>query len=103
MGCRALSPPAVSFRRGTPGTYTGPGPDAPFTPAQGLHQTIKIPKPRTGTRVRYWADRQIFLKDAKLSLENLHQRARQTAFLVPGLTIVVRDEEARDGVRRSGW
>ncbi len=42
--------------------------------------------------MRYWADRQIFLKDAKLSLETLHQRARQTAFLVPGLTIVVRDE-----------
>ncbi|GGT44853.1 DNA topoisomerase IV subunit B [Streptomyces atratus] len=83
---------AISFRRGTPGTYTGPGPDAPFTPAQGLCQTTKIPKSRTGTRVRYWADRQIFLKDAKLSLENLHQRARQTAFLVPGLTIVVRGE-----------
>ncbi|MFI1336227.1 type IIA DNA topoisomerase subunit B [Streptomyces sp. NPDC020845] len=83
---------AISFRRGTPGTYTGPGPDAPFTPAQGLRKTTKIPKSRTGTRVRYWADRQIFLKDAKLSLENLHQRARQTAFLVPGLTIVVRDE-----------
>ncbi|MEU5595960.1 ATP-binding protein, partial [Streptomyces sp. NPDC020298] len=62
----------ISFRRGTPGTYTGPGPDAPFTPAQGLHRTTKIPKSRTGTRVRYWADRQIFLKDAKLSLENLH-------------------------------
>ncbi|KAK1183895.1 DNA topoisomerase IV subunit B [Streptomyces sp. NBS 14/10] len=87
---------AISFRRGTPGTYTGPGPDAPFAPAQGLHKTTKIPKPRTGTRVRYWADRQIFLKDAKLSLENLHQRARQTAFLVPGLTIVVRDEYGLD-------
>ncbi|MEV7387073.1 DNA topoisomerase IV subunit B [Streptomyces sp. NPDC091215] len=83
---------AVSFRRGTPGTYTGPGPDAPFTPAQGLRQTPGIPKTRTGTRVRYWADRQIFLKDAELSLETLHQRARQTAFLVPGLTMVVRDE-----------
>ncbi len=42
--------------------------------------------------MRYWADRQIFLKDAKLALDTLHQRARQTAFLVPGLTIVVRDE-----------
>ncbi|MFI5821770.1 ATP-binding protein, partial [Streptomyces rishiriensis] len=83
---------AISFRRGAPGTYSAPGPDAPFTRAQGLHRTARIPKSRTGTRVRYWADRQIFLKDAKLSLENLHQRARQTAFLVPGLTIVVRDE-----------
>lgn len=47
--------------------------------------------------MRYWADRQIFLKDAKLGLETLHQRARQTAFLVPGLTIVVRDERGLDG------
>ncbi|MFI9569745.1 ATP-binding protein, partial [Streptomyces rishiriensis] len=69
---------AISFRRGAPGTYSAPGPDAPFTRAQGLHRTATIPKSRTGTRVRYWADRQIFLKDAKLSLENLHQRARQT-------------------------
>ncbi|MEU6764089.1 DNA topoisomerase IV subunit B [Streptomyces sp. NPDC046853] len=83
---------AVSFRRGAPGAFTGPGPDAPFTPARGLRKAKKIPKTRTGTRVRYWADRQIFLKDAKLNLDTLHQRARQTAFLVPGLTIVVRDE-----------
>ncbi|MFD6435645.1 type IIA DNA topoisomerase subunit B [Streptomyces venezuelae] len=83
---------AISFRRGTPGTYDGPGPDAPFTPAPGLRRTTEIPRSRTGSRVRYWADRQIFLKGAALSLELLHHRARQTAFLVPGLTIVVRDE-----------
>ncbi|GAB2879656.1 DNA topoisomerase IV subunit B [Streptomyces deserti] len=83
---------AISFRRGVPGAFAGNGPDAKFEAKSGLRKTKKIPKTRTGTRVRYWADRQIFLKDAKLSLENLHQRARQTAFLVPGLTIVVRDE-----------
>ena len=48
--------------------------------------------------MRYWADRQIFLKDAKLSPgRRCTQRARQTAFLVPGLTIVVRDERGLDG------
>ena len=83
---------AISFRRGTPGIFTEATPDAPFEPANGLTRARKVPKTRTGTRIRYWADRQIFLKDAKLSLENLHNRARQTAFLVPGLTIVVRDE-----------
>ncbi|MFE9681377.1 type IIA DNA topoisomerase subunit B [Streptomyces sp. NPDC006285] len=83
---------AVSFRRGTPGAFKGNGADAAFDAASGLRKLKRIPKTRTGTRVRYWADRQIFLKDAKLSLDNLHQRARQTAFLVPGLTIVVRDE-----------
>ncbi|KUO03261.1 DNA gyrase/topoisomerase IV subunit B [Streptomyces caeruleatus] len=82
---------AISFRRGVPGAFAADGPNAKFETG-GLRKTKKIPKTRNGTRVRYWADRQIFLKDAKLSLENLHQRARQTAFLVPGLTIVVRDE-----------
>ncbi|MFC5220574.1 DNA gyrase/topoisomerase IV subunit B [Streptomyces coerulescens] len=83
---------AISFRRGVPGAFAADGPNAKFDAKGGLRKTKKIPKTRNGTRVRYWADRQIFLKDAKLSLENLHQRARQTAFLVPGLTIVVRDE-----------
>ncbi|MFD3921873.1 type IIA DNA topoisomerase subunit B [Streptomyces sp. NPDC058595] len=85
---------AISFRRGVPGIFTESGPDAPFDPANGLLKGKRVPKTRTGTRTRYWADRQIFLKDARLSLETLHQRARQTAFLVPGLTIVVRDERA---------
>ncbi|MFF1872316.1 DNA topoisomerase IV subunit B [Streptomyces sp. CB03911] len=83
---------AISFRRGTPGIFTELSPDAPFEPANGLTKARKVPKGRTGTRIRYWADRQIFLREAKLSLEGLHSRARQTAFLVPGLTIVVRDE-----------
>ncbi|MBD9728186.1 DNA gyrase/topoisomerase IV subunit B [Streptomyces caniscabiei] len=88
---RSGSTHAISFRRGVPGAFAGNGPDAKFETG-GLRKGKRIPKTRTGTRVRYWADRQIFLKDAKLSLEHLHQRARQTAFLVPGLTIVVRDE-----------
>ncbi|WEV28723.1 DNA topoisomerase IV subunit B [Streptomyces sp. 71268] len=82
---------AMSFHRGTPGRYAGPGPDAPFTPAPGLRRTARIPASRTGTRVRYWADRQIFPPDARLCLDSLRERARQTAFLVPGLTLVVRD------------
>ncbi|MFC7218596.1 type IIA DNA topoisomerase subunit B [Streptomyces polyrhachis] len=89
---RSSATHAVSFRRGVPGVFTGPGADAQFDAAGGLTKGKRIPKTRTGTRVRYWADRQIFLKDAELSLEDLHARARQTAFLVPGLTIVVRDE-----------
>ncbi|GJF31909.1 DNA topoisomerase (ATP-hydrolyzing) [Kitasatospora sp. NE20-6] len=83
---------AISFRRGTPGIFTELSPDAPFEAGSGMTRKGKAPRGRTGTRIRYWADRQIFLKDAKLSLESLHARARQTAFLVPGLTIIVRDE-----------
>ncbi|MDI3418793.1 DNA gyrase/topoisomerase IV subunit B [Streptomyces luteolus] len=92
---------SISFRRGVPGSFKGEGPDAEFTPGSGLTKGKRVPKGRTGTRVRYWSDAQIFLKDAKLSLENLHQRARQTAFLVPGLTIVVSDERDLDGIGKS--
>ncbi|WP_369199346.1 type IIA DNA topoisomerase subunit B [Streptomyces sp. PU-14G] len=87
----------ISFRRGVPGIFTESGPEAPFDPSSGVLKGKKIPKTRTGTRVRYWSDRQIFLKDARLSLDTLYARARQTAFLVPGLTLVVRDERGLDG------
>jgi DNA gyrase subunit B len=88
---------AISFRRGVPGIFVESGPDSPFEPASGLRKARKVPRTRLGTRVRYWADRQIFLKDARLSLDTLQARARQTAFLVPGLTIVVRDARGIDG------
>ncbi|GAA1126769.1 MULTISPECIES: DNA gyrase/topoisomerase IV subunit B [Streptomyces violaceusniger group] len=87
----------ISFRRGVPGIFTESGPDAPFDPSSGILKGKRVPKTRTGTRIRYWADRQIFLKDAKLSVETLYARARQTAFLVPGLTLVVRDERNLEG------
>ena len=83
---------AMSFRRGAPGEFGGSDPDAVFVKRSGLRTVGKVARKRTGTRVRYWADREIFLPDAAVSIDELHTRARQTAFLVPGLTIVVRDE-----------
>ncbi|GAB3709610.1 DNA gyrase/topoisomerase IV subunit B [Nocardiopsis nanhaiensis] len=85
---------ALSFRRGIAGRFAGDGPDAEFTPVSGLEQVRKIAKKITGTRIRFWPDLQIFLKEADIARENLLDRARQTAFLVPGLTIAVRDERA---------
>jgi DNA gyrase subunit B len=82
----------MSFRRGVPGLFDGEGPEASFSKKSGLRLEGKVAKKVTGTRVRWWFDRQIFLKDASVSLDQLHDRARQTTFLVPGLTIVVRDE-----------
>lgn len=82
----------MSFRRGVPGVFGGEGPDAPFTPGSGVRKVGKAKRGVTGTRVRYWPDRQIFLPDAKLSWSKLADRARQTAFLVPGLEIVITDE-----------
>jgi DNA gyrase subunit B len=91
---------SMSFRRGVPGAFGGEGPTAAFDPRSGLEKTRRSAKKAeagiSGTRVRYWADRQIFLKDAQISLEELYSRARQTAFLVPGLSIEVHDERGEE-------
>jgi DNA gyrase subunit B len=95
---------AMSFHRGEPGTFAGPSPDSPFTPfekSSELRVVGKAAKGVTGTRIRYWADRQIFTKDAAFGLDELVQRARQTAFLVPGLEIVIRDERADEPTETS--
>ena len=88
---------ATSFRRGTPGRFAGEGEDADFAPAVGLEVVGRAKRGVTGTRVRYWADRQIFLKEATFSYADLVDRARQTSFLVPGLRIVLRDERGVPG------
>ncbi|NNU28572.1 DNA gyrase subunit B [Isoptericola sediminis] len=94
----------MRFHRGEPGTFadpaTGPTPEAPFEPFvdhSELEVVGKAPRKRTGTRVRYWADRQIFPKSAVFSYDELVTRARQTTFLVPGLKITVRDERGLPG------
>ena len=53
---------AMSFRRGAPGIFDGDGPTAPFTAGGSLRKVGRTPKGITGTRVRYWPDRQIFLQ-----------------------------------------
>nr|WP_144833789.1 DNA topoisomerase IV subunit B [Microbacterium sp. BH-3-3-3] len=95
---------AMSFHRGEPGQFAGDTPDSTFTPferSSELRVVGKAPRGVTGTRIRYWADRQIFTKDAAFGLDELVQRVRQTAFLVPGLEIVVQDERGEERVETS--
>ena len=93
---------SVAFRRGVPGEFTGPGPGAPFTAGPGLRKTRKVARKLTGTRIRFWPDRQVFVQDAGWSFDALLQRARQTAYLVPGLTIRVRDDRSEAGRLAAG-
>ena len=83
---------AASFRRGVTGEFAGPGPDAEFTRKAGLRTVGRVLKKTTGTRTRFWPDRQVFLRDARISFDVVAERARQTAYLVPGLTIAIREE-----------
>ena len=86
---------ATSFRRGVTGEFTDngePSPGASFTRRGGLRQVRRVAKKVTGTRTRFWPDRQVFVRDARFSFTAITERARQTAYLVPGLAIHVRDE-----------
>ena len=92
----------MSFHQGHPGVYTDadpahPSPDAPFkrtrkNKATELEIIGKVSPKTTGTRIRYWADPEIFNATAEFSYEQLIDRVRQTSFLVPGLRITVIDE-----------
>ncbi|GAA2038898.1 DNA topoisomerase IV subunit B [Terrabacter terrae] len=95
----------MSFRRGEPGTFGDAAgrphsPEAPFTPYErksALPVVGKAKRGVTGSRVRFWPDRQIFLKDAELDYDAILGRARQTSFLVPGLRLAIRDERRLKG------
>ncbi|HEY9378174.1 MAG TPA: DNA topoisomerase IV subunit B [Jiangellaceae bacterium] len=94
---------AMSFRRGEPGVFSGDGPEAEFTAftdRSELRVTGRRRKNVSGTRIRFWPDRQIFLPDADFSLDELGTRARQTSYLVPGLELVVRDGRGVEPVER---
>jgi DNA gyrase subunit B len=91
---------AMSFNRGTPGDFDDKKTLAPsnvFKPYKDkseLREIGKVAKNKTGSRIRFWADPQIFVKDASFELEEILARARQTAFLVPGLKLVVSDQRS---------
>jgi DNA gyrase subunit B len=87
----------ISFKRGIAGVFDGDGPNASFTEKAGLRVTGKVSSKITGTRTKWWFDKQIFLKEAQLAIEEIHDRARQTSYLVPGLTLVVNDKRTKEG------
>ncbi|MBM6699482.1 type IIA DNA topoisomerase subunit B [Bifidobacterium pullorum subsp. saeculare] len=96
----------MAFHQGHPGVYQDGtaedgtplrSPDHPFKRTRKNRPTElevigTVPARRTGTRVRYWLDPEIFNQTARFSYEQLVDRVRQTSFLVPGLKITVVDE-----------
>ena len=89
---------AMSFHRGEPGIFDDKKSVSPanefkaFSNKSYLRELGKVTKGKTGSRVRFWPDKQIFVKDSEFVLDEILARARQTAFLVPGLKLVVSDE-----------
>jgi len=86
----------MSFKRGVAGVFEGDGPNASFEPQSGLRTIGKVSAKITGTRVKWWADKQIFIKDSQYDIEEIYTRARQTSYLVPGLTLEVNDNRTKE-------
>ncbi|MET8267796.1 DNA gyrase/topoisomerase IV subunit B [Micromonospora arida] len=83
---------AMSFRHGVPGIFDGDGPDAPFTAGPGLQVTGGMKRgQRTGTSIRWWHDARYFETGAALDVDAVRMKLRNTAFLVPGVTYLLRD------------
>ncbi|MEU7652835.1 DNA topoisomerase IV subunit B [Micromonospora taraxaci] len=83
---------AMSFRHGVPGIFDGDGPDAPFTAGPGLQVVGAVKRgQRTGTSIRWWHDARYFETGAALDVDAVRMKLRNTAFLVPGVTYLLRD------------
>lgn len=87
---------SMSFRRGVPGNFDEAGPKSSFSKKSGLNITGKAPLTRSGTTVRWWADHEVFTKDAQYDRSALRDRALQSSFLVPGLTLRLSDQRDPD-------
>jgi DNA gyrase subunit B len=82
---------AMSFAHGVPGEFDGPGPKAKFTQRSGLQIVGKMKRGESsGTSIRYWYDPRYFDNGAALDVEAVQAKLRNTAFLVPGVSYVLR-------------
>ncbi|WP_433366349.1 DNA gyrase/topoisomerase IV subunit B [Actinoplanes sp. CA-142083] len=89
----------ISFHRGAPGVFDGPGPSSRFHPESGLRVARKLKRGEpTGTSIRYWYDARYFETGARLDAEAVRAKLRNTAFLVPGVLYTLRDETAEEPV-----
>jgi DNA gyrase subunit B len=90
---------ALSFQRGVPGAFDGPGPKAGFHPESGLRVVRRMKRGEaSGTSIRYWYDTRYFETGARLDVEAVRAKLRNTAFLVPGVEYSLRDETGPEPV-----
>jgi DNA gyrase subunit B len=97
---RAGKTHVMSFQRGVPGVFDGDGPAARFTARPGISLAGKALKNQTGTSVRWWPDLPLFAKGSVADITAVRDRLRQTAFLVPGLSLSIRGSQHEEEVFR---
>jgi DNA gyrase subunit B len=65
-----------------------------FSPSHELQKVKRVAPKKTGTRVRFWPDWDIFDPDATIDIEHVRERVATMCFLVPGLKVVVVDKRS---------
>ncbi|MGI9594679.1 MAG: toprim domain-containing protein, partial [Acidimicrobiales bacterium] len=77
------------FLEREPGNYLSSG---KFKPTSKLAKVKKVPAKRTGTKVRFWPDLDVFDPDARIEYEQVRDHVARVCFLVPGLQIKLHDK-----------
>lgn len=77
---------ALDFDERVPGHFTG----SKFKKSHELKKTARTKK--TGSRLRFWPDTEIFDPEAEIDWEEVISRVKLACFLVPGLKIVLEDK-----------
>ncbi len=77
------------FLEREPGNYNASG---TFRPGSKLAKVKKIPAKRTGTRVRYWPDLDVFDPEARIDYDKVRDHVARVCFLVPGLQVKLHDK-----------
>lgn len=84
----------LEFKDQKAGHFTG----GRFKRGHELEKIKKISKTKTGSRIRFWPDWDIFDPDATIDYEIVRDRVARATFLVPGLKIKLVDK--RNGSKR---
>ena len=83
---------AIDFDERVAGHFSG----SKFTKSHELKKTARTKK--TGTRIRYWPDNDVFDPEATIDWDEVEARVKLACYLVPGLKVVVEDK--RTGSKR---
>jgi len=79
------------FLEREPGNYLASG---KFKPSSKLSKVKSVPAGRTGTRIRFWPDLEIFDSESVIDYSEVRDHVARVCFLVPGLNIKLHDRRA---------
>jgi DNA gyrase subunit B len=82
----------LAFRDRVAGQWS----DRTFTAGHELRKVKRIAKTKTGTRIRFLPDREIFDADARIDFDQICDRVTLSCFLVPGLKVRVHDKRSAE-------